>query len=284
MTNNFNHFLQYKKEHPDANPAIISKVRNACILADTVVDTLKPVYLVNFTPVQVVYSLTPIEGAVEGRLIRDSSFKRMVISDGRQIFAYNMNSIKKIPGRPEKDTNILTAKGSRREKYVSSENYDLTGNIMNRDARDELHIYPKEMEQIDCGTNTRDKSIAVKKYWMQLLMWNENALNQWLNIIKSDAVESLVVNHMNNDCRDNSYNNLEITTIALNNMHAAIVKEIARLYPDYTYEYVVWNGHAYKIHVAIRFRLSVGKASIINNTMDAIIKSLLNDLCEVQVS
>lgn len=284
MRKHFSYFLQFSNTHEDASPYTLSKVRNACFVADMIGETLQKVWLrrdgdnYSFSSARVVYSLLPREGWVEGRMIHDSRRIKMIISDGNHIYSYPMRSISNVRDYNGVDnTGVLQATGTKLPSR-SAGNYDNNGELMHRDSRDGFHVYPEEMTQYNCGSNTADGSITPYTYQFQLLMWDEEAFRQWSDMCKDFTIVEAVVNHMNNDKRDNTVENLELTTNAKNLLHGAIVHEIARIYPEVTYTYTSICGKKYKQNVGLNFRLSIENAASVNSSIESAITRLLVNL------
>jgi hypothetical protein len=271
----FKFYLDYSREHSDVSTTVMAKIRNACFVADTLDETLKPVYVKHLTSDYCVYSLSPQPGAIEGRLIHDTGHKRMIISDGVRIYSYIMDTIKQLRNYNDVDNSaFLKVYGARSEKQVTSENFDSNGELMNRQARDGFHIYPEEMAQYSFPGNTRDNSIVPYKYVLQLLMWDPHAFETYKKRILTYDFENLIINHMNNDCRDNAKDNLELVTAVQNNLHGWVVQEIHRVRPELTYDFVIQTGKKYNTKHALRFRLPAARAAAVCAEIDTLVNEL----------
>lgn len=145
----------------------------------------------------------------EGRYFYDETYTNIIISDGTFIESYRVKS------NESKDTMCFAANKVTRTSKFSEQG--------GRDGRSYIHLSVD-----DRNIWTVDRTVQLLKYTVNFFMFNDEGRDKMSHILlaKDGRPFDYVINHTNNDCRDNSIANLELCTDIENKIHSSFVEMI----------------------------------------------------------
>lgn len=152
----------------------------------------------------------------KGLYFLDMANDIIVVSDGITTSSFSTSRNKSI------DKSKLIISRACRSNYM-----DENGEFIGRNGRNYVHLHLDEFNQQ--FINTKDKTVQCLSYTLALYMWNDAArqLVEKALLDPTGCPWLLVVNHKNNDCRDNNvFFNLELCTQSQNLLHSSIVEMI----------------------------------------------------------
>lgn len=158
-----------------------------------------------------------LPGYKNGLYFFDKARDIVVISDGLITAGFSAKRNKAVASNQQ-----LVINRSVRSNYM-----DENGNFIGRNARNYIHLHlDDESKQF---IYTKDNTLQCLSYTIALYLWDVKA-RETVKAALLDETKSpwtLVVNHKNNDCRDNDvFRNLELCEQWQNQIHGAIVEMI----------------------------------------------------------
>ena len=95
-----------------------------------------------------------------------------------------------------------------------------------------------------------------REYTYNCLVYNKDAREKLAAAIADGTAYRLVVNHMNNDSRDASYENVELVTTKENNIHGSVVKLITTYAPQFIAGTYVVHGNVNCTSSTVKYKLN----------------------------